>query len=63
MGTITFAIDKDAKSRLKWFSWVIWSRVARETFLNMLESDEILAKSSKGKAMTISEFNDWCDKL
>jgi len=33
MASITFAIDEDIQGRIKEFSWVNWSEIAREELL------------------------------
>lgn len=40
MATVTLTISDDIKSELKRFSWINWSEVAREAFLERLRIDE-----------------------
>ncbi len=40
MVSITVSLDDELKSRLGKFSWVNWSEVAREEFLNKVKRDE-----------------------
>ena len=40
MPTVTLTIPEDVKAELKRFSWINWSEVARESFLEKLRRDE-----------------------
>ena len=40
MATVTLTVSDDIKSELKKFSWINWSEVAREAFLEKLRRDE-----------------------
>lgn len=41
MASITFALDKELKSRIGRFSWVNWSEVARENLLQKEKLEEL----------------------
>jgi len=40
MATATLTVSDDIKSELKRFSWINWSEVAREAFLEKLKRDK-----------------------
>ena len=58
MASLTLSVSEEFKSRLKNFSWVNWSEIAREETLKKL----IFENYIKTKAITDEEL-EFCDKI
>jgi len=60
MASITFAIDEDIQGRIKEFSWVNWSEIAREELLQKYKMQNLLKQlESKGE----QELTRWSVEL
>ncbi len=60
MASITFALDRELKSRMEKFSWVNWSEVARE---NLLFKDRLEQIRRKLETKEEQEFIKWSVEL
>ena len=58
MASLTLSVSEEFKSRLKNFSWVNWSEIAREETLKKL----IFENYIKTKEITDEEW-EFCDKI
>ena len=66
MPTATLTVSEDIKSELKRFSWINWSEVAREAFLEKLRRDKAFKRfdeALKGSKMTDELASKLADDL
>ena len=66
MVTVTLTVPDDIKSELKRFSWINWSKVARDAFLEKLRRDEAFKRfdeALKDSKMTDELASKLADKL
>lgn len=66
MPTVTLTVSDDIKSELKIFSWINWSEVAREAFLEKLKRDEAFKRFDevlKNSKMTDELASNLADEL
>ena len=66
MPTATLTISDEVKENLKRFSWINWSEVAREAFLEKLRRDKVFKRFDevlKNSKMTEELASKLADKL